>query len=167
VLIRLSGPTSGFQARLDSPSAPIARPPARWKDWWEDPLIGGPERDHSRAELVRYLRNTDGGGHVDLALDADFVALLDHAEGITFGMGSGPDAGNMTATWGGSASELGGAAAGYVDATMRQIAHELLRSLQRDWRTEDLVAAVPYQPTVDGLAGPAAAAPSSAGTATP
>ena len=56
--------------------------------------------------------NTDGGTHVDLSRDPDYVRLLSHTEGVEFSTASG------------SVDALD---TRYVDGRMRQMAHELLQ----------------------------------------
>jgi hypothetical protein len=136
VFTRLGGGRpDGFVPRLDVPiyglDGAVSRPPLSLRDWWTGPAFAGPERDYSRGELITEMRNTDGGGHIDSALNADYADLLTHAESITFHT---------------AGVQVPDADTNYAAATVRQIAHELLRSLQRDWRTEQLLGPDGYNP---------------------
>ncbi|MBV9484623.1 MAG: hypothetical protein JO246_01045 [Frankiaceae bacterium] len=100
-------------------------PPMPFRDWWNDKVIEASKGDWwSRGRLVLAMANTDGGAHVDPALDPEYVALLDDRLGMLNHVGD---------------EEVPFPAYAWAEANMRQIAHELVRTLQRDWRTAPLV----------------------------
>jgi hypothetical protein len=97
---------------------------ARFHDWWTERIIrtdDGIALD--RRALVLGMANTDGGAHVDQALDEDYVRLRQMTGNVSSTIGDVP---------------VGPFAGSLAHASMRQIAHEMQRTLDRDWRTEHL-----------------------------
>jgi hypothetical protein len=137
VMMRMvaGAPGSGFVARLDQAVGHDVVS-ERFQDWWNWPAFDGGGRRFSRMEVVREMRHTDGGAHIDPSLDADYEALLRYTAGMTF--------------MNGSSQQVEIPPSNYADATVRQIAHELLRAVQRDWRTEALMPASGYDPVQPG-----------------
>ena len=84
-------------------------------DWWNAPVLkDNKRRTFSRRELVLNVADTDGGAHVDPELDEQYMALSrDNSLGWEFVKG------DIRSTFAGR-PEL---------ACMRQIAHELLRTI--------------------------------------
>lgn len=123
---------SGWSA-LGDPHAGRLNMPARFADWWNDAVIQASQGDWwSRGRLVLAMSNTDGGAHVDPMLAADYIQLLDDRLG-------------MTITIGGETVPM--PAREWAEASMRQIAHELVRTIQRDWRTAALIeGTATYEP---------------------
>jgi len=89
------------------------------------------------------LANQDGGAHVDPKLDADYVKLRNDTMGRLFGAPPNP-----------GATALEGAIEGIdwkrpdtnvVKATMRQIAHEAIRDVERHFPS---LAAFRWWPTL-------------------
>jgi hypothetical protein len=108
------------------PSGPVApldhRPPVmlgwvRFSDWWRRPVMtvgrgSGPvRRRNTRADIVKWLANQDGGAHVDPKIDEDY------------------DDARRAETWTYVQGSSGRTALMPIAASMRQIAHELLTTL--------------------------------------
>ncbi|WEO76431.1 hypothetical protein BJQ94_13795 [Cryobacterium sp. SO2] len=87
-------------------------------DWWDLSVVRDDARnDFSRRQLVLALCNQDGGGHIDPEVDAAYYRLtrsnsLGYA---TFGRGDETAFGSP------------------VPGSVRQIGHEVLRSIPRSW----------------------------------
>lgn len=82
--------------------------------WWNKPVIKTADRMYSRRELVLILANKEGGAHVDPALTTDYEKLKNQGSGVVF-FKDGEDPKPMTKE---------------EHACLRQIAHELLESLE-------------------------------------
>lgn len=96
---------------------PTPRGFVAFDDWWTTPIFAKPTGETlSRRQIILTAANQDGGAHVDPALDEDYKALQDgHYLGwISVGMDG--------------ASKM----IGVEKAAIRQIAHEVLRTLKPD-----------------------------------
>lgn len=116
VSIALGPPISRYVAELDN------CPVHQWvdfEDWWNQPVFSDDQkRVMSRADLVGVVANQDGGAHVDPSLDATYHAL------------SRNNAMGWMASDGTEFSPMEDPAR----AAIRQIAHEVLRTLDPDYR---------------------------------
>lgn len=117
VALRASGDGGSYIPRIAagfSPNGPVSVP---FETWWNTPVLKDSKgRTFNRRELVEKVANTDGGAHVDAQLDEAYMELSrDNSLGWTFQNGDivSPLAGRP---------EL---------ACMRQIAHELLITLEK------------------------------------
>lgn len=101
---------ASWQAVLDS--APMDFVP--FTKWWLDPIVVQPSgNSFSRSDLVGYVADQDGGVHVDPAIDAAFQEMRTNA---------------FTYSNGRTTTE-------HVDRhAIRQIAHELCKSLRPNFR---------------------------------
>ena len=90
---------------------------APFTEWWERPAVQDlPGNQFSRQDLVRAVANNEGGAHVDVAgLDPAYEALA-RANSIGFVWSRGNEQGAMGDP---------------VPVSIRQIAHEVLRSVDR------------------------------------
>lgn len=121
---------------LDDLDDERTRAPQPFAQWWdtafltnESPLLGQrPSFTYSRGEIVRHMANKDGGAHVDPTLPRQYRALTDHDGGFTVNLGNGP----ITIT-----------RYAFATAWMRQIAHEVQRTLERDFRTQAILQGRP------------------------
>jgi hypothetical protein len=116
-------------AHLDDLPPERINPPARFGHWWRTPFLSNraaqlirnrPGFTYSRSNVVLGLAQHDGGAHVDRAIPADHEAFLDNDGGVQFRIQGAPVI-------------IGRYALGA--AWMRQIAHELERTLEQDPRT--------------------------------
>lgn len=86
--------------------------------WWNEPVLkDSRKRQFNRRELIQHVADTDGGAHVDPELDQAYMDLS-RANSLGWRVGTSPD--NLTPLRG--RPEL---------ACMRQICHELLRTMRR------------------------------------
>ena len=113
------GPSGAeYVPRCLAPPNPML-PPPRWVgiiDWWRGVvLLDEAKRAFSRKDLVLALANKEGGAHVDTRLDAQYAALSRH-----FSMG-----------WWFSTESSTEPVADIELACVRQIAHEVIASLER------------------------------------
>lgn len=88
----------------------------RFEEWWNRPVVKDKEGRHfNRRELILNVANTDGGAHVDPTLDAAYADLSrNNSLGWTFVDG-----------------DIQGPFPASTMACIRQIAHEVLKTLQR------------------------------------
>jgi hypothetical protein len=112
------GPAGKYVAMLDD--VPFTKK-LDFKDWWDEIIfVDSQSRKLSRKELVLTVSNQDGGAHVDSAIDRTYRDL----------------AKDNSLNWieenGGARKPLGNP----VEAAVRQIAHEMLRTLLPDYRCE-------------------------------
>jgi hypothetical protein len=109
--------------------------PMRFADWWGDKIIEVTNGDWwSRGRLVLAMVNTDGGGHVDGEMEEAYLELLGETLGMSHSVGGEP---------------VPAPAREWAAANMRQIAHETIRTLQRDWQAAPLLPGdVAYQPPI-------------------
>ena len=118
---------SGFAPPLDDLSPERVQPGARFSEWWSERVVGLQTGDRAaRRDVVLGMANYEGA-HVDGAISREYNALLRDTGGFTF---TSPDG-----------STYPPAERSLVAATVRQISHELIRTLERDWRTEAIIAA--------------------------
>ena len=103
------------------------RPPSnvtwsRFKSWWNKPvlsadlskaLVGGPIQESTRRDVILWLANQDGGAHVDAMIDADY----DSVRNTVFGTVQASDGTRSVVKM-------------PIAASMRQIAHEVLVTMQ-------------------------------------
>jgi hypothetical protein len=118
--MKLGGPDAGvaFAAPLDDIAPERVGPPVEFAQWWEPVILtdtlGNP---FSREALVLALANKDGGAHVDPSLSAGYAALVKANSLGRMGAGPGEELRPLL---------------NIALATVRQIAHELLRTLERE-----------------------------------
>jgi hypothetical protein len=100
-------------------------------NWWNDPVLRDQHVEHfSRKQLVLHVADTDGGAHVDSSLDEAYMKLSrENSLGWLFSRGQGSSEPPL------NLPHL---------ACMRQIAHELLRTLH-EANNEFSLSAVPVQ----------------------
>ena len=95
--------------------AELGNPPTSFVDWWEEPVfVAADGTELTRRFFVLSVADGDGGAHVDdeARLSADYSALVvRNALGFTKGDGEGLD--NSV-----------------IYASIRQVAHELVRSME-------------------------------------
>lgn len=113
-----TGATARYRARLDD-GPPIARACVPFAGWWSNDVMTSNVK-WCRRELVLKLANQEGGAHVDPSLDSRYQDLTKgNALGWVVGDGHG----------GGRAID------GNIAAiSVRQIAHEVLETLEREKR---------------------------------
>lgn len=88
-------------------------------EWWDGiVLVDDHHEEFSRKDICLYLANKEGGAHVDATIDEKYERLR-KANAAGWIMGNDP---SKTIH-----------AGDHVPATMRQIAHELLKSLKPDY----------------------------------
>lgn len=102
-----------YQAHLDEAPSSKRVP---FEDWWTSPVIAD-QKDQifCRRDIILTASNQDGGAHVDPKLDDAYAALSRHNSLSSFGM------------------KVDGSAVPIPNperATIRQIAHEILKSLK-------------------------------------
>lgn len=113
-----TGPGFDYLAPLDTLPPEIGRY-VEFDTWWNAPVfVVGNDVSISRADLVLAVANTDGGAHVDAALDRAYAAL------------SRKNALGFTAHYGVAVRACG---APHL-AAVRQIAHEILKALRPGYR---------------------------------
>jgi hypothetical protein len=112
-------------------------PPARFGPWWTTPFLTNrgaalfANREgftYSRSDVVLGLAHHDGGAHVDRTVPHHYQAFIDNDGGIGFNIDGHPVTVSryaLAGTW------------------MRQIAHELQRTLERDFRTAAILEGRP------------------------
>lgn len=121
---------------LDDLDPDRINPAQVFEQWWstrfltnESPLRG--ERrafTHSRRSVVLGMANKDGGAHVDPELPDDYRALVEHDGVVGWVINGQPYSIRQRA---------------FLTAWMRQIAHEVQRTLERDFRTEAILESRP------------------------
>lgn len=120
-----------MDARLDSQPRSPKDDMQSFEQWWSTPVIRDDRgRQYSRADIVLYLADKDGGAHVDLDVDPDYLRLASGQ--ATEWRPHGPDAVEFAAN-----IEL---------ACARQVAHEVLVTLARHtpWCFSDSAQAACY-----------------------
>lgn len=113
-----SGPNGvRFVAPLDELSPERVGPPVKFEEWWEPEIIrdtrGNP---FSRKTLVLALANQDGGAHVDPQLGDAYAALTKE---------------NSLGRWGSDAEGAQRPLDNLALASVRQVAHELEKTLKK------------------------------------
>jgi hypothetical protein len=121
---------------LDDLDSYRVNPPQRFEQWWgtrflsnESPLRG--ERQvftYSRRDVVLGMANKDGGAHVDPKMPDEYRGLVDHDGTVALVVGGQPVSIPQRA---------------FATAWMRQIAHEVQRTLERDFRTQAILEGRP------------------------
>ncbi|MEV0811441.1 hypothetical protein [Micromonospora sp. NPDC050200] len=117
---------------LDNLGPDRINPLQAFDEWWgrrfltnESPLRGGRRAfTYSRRNVVLQMANKDGGAHVDPQMPDDYRALVDH-DGVVGLVVNG--------------QQLSIPRRAFVTAWMRQIAHEVQRTLERDFRTQAIL----------------------------
>lgn len=113
---------ASYEAFAANPKFAEFSPPRlmQFADWWNEPVIylaGG--KSIPRWKIARNLRDQQGGGHVDPEIDAEMADLKrNNPVGQTWAI-NGQDMGRIP---------------GVELHTMRQIAHEVLISIERKLR---------------------------------
>ncbi|MGM7778968.1 hypothetical protein ACSVHC_23525 [Arthrobacter sp. KNU-44] len=106
------------------------------ESWWDQTVVSVPSIGHhfSRKRLVCTTANQDGGAHVDPGLDEDYHALT---KANSLGVHAGGNKDQVSLTWGSQDGRLADrpdveltSPGSPVPACLRQIAWELLRSLE-------------------------------------
>jgi hypothetical protein len=121
--VRLGSPDAGvkFAAPLDEVAPERVGPPVRFAQWWEPSILTDSlGNDFSRKAFVLALANKDGGAQIDPALNDAYAALVKA---------------NSLGRMGGVAGEELKPLLNIALASVRQIAHELLRTLERELPT--------------------------------
>ncbi len=119
-LMKISTESDGeFVPRCSVPPKPPPWEPLKWvsfEEWWDKLVIVDSQGNQfSRGRLVRILSNQVGGAHVDPQLDAAYAALTrEHSMAIAYEI-----------------ADRSGDLAGVELASMRQVAHELLMSVEK------------------------------------
>jgi hypothetical protein len=114
------GPDGGakFAAPLDDVAPERIGPPVEFAQWWEPAILTDTQgNEFSRRSLVLALTNQDGGAHVGTKLAAGYAALVKANSLGRMGAGPGQEMRPLL---------------NIALATVRQIAHELLRTLERE-----------------------------------
>jgi len=118
--MRMGGPDAGvkFAAPLDEVAPERVGPPVEFAQWWEPTILTDQlGNDFSRRTFVLALANKDGGAHIDPTLDDAYAALVKA---------------NSLGRMGGVAGQELQPLLNIALASVRQIAHELLRTLERE-----------------------------------
>lgn len=118
--MKLGGPGAGvaFAAPLDDVAPERIGPPVEFEQWWEPVILTDMLGNvFSRKYFVLALANEDGGAHVDAELGASYAALVKA---------------NSLGRMGAAAGEEMRPLLNIALASTRQIAHELLRTLERE-----------------------------------
>lgn len=85
-------------------------------EWWTEAIVTRPEGPLNRLDMIRILRDRDGGAHLDLTItSAAYKAVLLHGAGFNFQP---------------SATEPAQPVEHSIEAIVRQIAEEVLQGLQ-------------------------------------
>lgn len=132
---------------VDSPIHSCIVPKRPFHDWWETPFIeSSTGYTFSRKDIVMTMADQDGGAHIDPMIDANFSDFCQDYQGAEFG----PDSENLSP-----------AEANIVHASIRQIAFEVMSTLddylKSDWVmktangvTRKNVMILPFQFTLVG-----------------
>lgn len=114
------GPDGGtkFAAPLDNIAPEREGPPVEFAQWWKPVILTDMQgNEFSRKSFVLALANEDGGAHVDPKLATGYAALVKANSLGRMGAGPGQEMRPLL---------------NIALATVRQIAHELLRTLERE-----------------------------------
>ena len=117
VLLRVGGHGGNFIPRCLVPPRPDLT--EKWKpfgQWWQKTVIVDAQREKfSRGGIILALSNKEGGAHIDPKLDDAYAALTrENSMGWTFEVAGGK-----------------GIITGIETASSRQIAHEILISIEK------------------------------------
>ncbi|MBI5260251.1 MAG: hypothetical protein HY852_00350 [Bradyrhizobium sp.] len=80
-------PASWFIYALPAGREAVAYPqtPLSLADWWGEKILTRPEGDLTRLEMVRIIRDRDGGAHLDLTITSPaYKAVLLHGAGFNY-----------------------------------------------------------------------------------
>ena len=147
-LCRLKGEGVGselvmrYSAPLDDLGPDRTQPPAAFSDWWNEPVLADRlGNTFSRGDFVRYVANQDGGAHIDAKLNRAYDALTRHNS-----MRIHSATGMLAFRFGGGAAEklgdVGPPDMSIALVSLRQIAHEVMTTLDRETAVMDDVATV-------------------------
>ena len=128
------GPRPGvaFAAPLDDVAPERIGPPVEFAQWWKPVILTDMQgNSFSRQTFVLALANKDGGAHVDPSLDASYAALVKANSLGRMGAGPGEELRPLL---------------NIALASVRQIAHELLRTLDRELAVRAAQAPVEVRP---------------------
>jgi hypothetical protein len=120
VVARFGGSVGGvdFVAPFDDVAPDRMGPPVEFGQWWEPVIMTDEEgNDFSRKTLVLALANQDGGAHVAAKLRAGYAALM---KANSLGFSGGPIGGELKPLL------------NWAYASVRQISHELQRTIERE-----------------------------------
>jgi hypothetical protein len=118
VILRVKPGEGRYIAPLRGLPPPRIKPPIKFTPWWTSGVgEGGEGTLWSRRDFVMALANKEGGAHVDPELTDAYEHLV-HANGLGFSV---PTASGVDEPFAGSP----------VAASVRQITHELLETLDR------------------------------------
>jgi hypothetical protein len=99
--------------------------------WLSTPAVRGSSGvTHSRSDFIRVLANQEGGAHIDPTVEADYAQLRSDTGGVmigTFKLGAPQTLEHMD--WESPETNV-------VEASMRQIAHEVIRALEKHFPAE-------------------------------
>ena len=132
LMMQIEGSTVRYVARLDEGSrAPRMTP---FQDWWSDVIfLDRDKRAFSRADIVLSVADQDGGAHVDATLRPDYAALT-----RLNSLGWRTDPADKPVL-------------GAERAAVRQIAHEVLRTLVPGYtKTAEQVRSARREPEISG-----------------
>jgi hypothetical protein len=118
--MKMGGPRPGvvFAAPLHDVAPERIGPPVEFARWWEPVILTDTHgNSFSRKSFVLALANEDGGVHVDPELRASYAALVKANSLGRMGAGPGEEMRPLL---------------NVALASVRQIAHELLRTLERE-----------------------------------
>lgn len=130
--------TIEFHAPLDELSVDRQHPPACFDDWWLTTVLDDAAgHQFSRRDLILAVANQDGGAHVDAQLNPRYSALS-RQNSLGFGQAPGDEPNSVALTFSFEGLDRAPAAPGdeaglansIALASVRQIAHELLTSLE-------------------------------------
>jgi hypothetical protein len=102
---------AGREAAISDPQAPLSL-----ADWWNEIVVNRAEGSLSRLEMIRVIRDRDGGAHLDLTITSPaYKAVLLHGAGFNYQP---------------SASEPARPVEHSIEAIIRQIGNEVIRGLE-------------------------------------
>ena len=106
-----------YLPKVAAGTSPEPMRPLRFPDWWNNPVLRDKKRRiFSRKDLVLHVVDTDGGAHVDPELDQAYMEISR----------------NNSLGWLLTSGDIKKALDGRPElACMRQIAHEILSTIQR------------------------------------
>jgi len=123
-----------FRPKLSEGDEPLRL--SAFEVWWNDPVIViEPGKSFHRRDVILHIADTDGGAHVDAALDSQYLGLK---RGESLPVWTRDDA----IFFGSLPLGNGMPVRGFETAIIRQIAHEVLLTLERV--RPDLVVGYPY-----------------------
>jgi hypothetical protein len=76
VSLKVSSEEGRYMPAVESGGSPIPPKKIRFAEWWNNPVLKDNKgKKFNRRELVQNVANTDGGAHVDPALDKAYMEL--------------------------------------------------------------------------------------------